>query len=186
MYSKFSRGRWDKQKKDSNNNSNSESQQMNATNFERIGSCTWCRRTGDHYFSSLEQNMCDFFSYPYWVIRPSFRLIVDSIRKNNNIRCDQHISYGHFWIYIYIYVKYAIYLKQIKECHVYVCPKTIKSRLIWYWINIHWEFVEFMNLIEITSCVQYYNTHINSAVNLLFFFFIRFDSLFLPDRMSNC
>lgn len=155
---------------------------MNATNFERIGSCTWCRRTGDHYFSSLEQNMCDFFSYPYWVIRPSFRLI-----RSEKIIIYAMISISRMAILnIYIYVKYAIYLKQIKECHVYVCLKTIKSRLIWYWINIHWEFVEFMNLIEITSCVQYYNTHINSAVNLLYFFFIRFDSLFLPDRMSYC
>lgn len=66
---------------------------------------------------------------------------------------------GHFE-YKYVYMQY---LKQIKEYHVYVCAaeKNLhQNRGIWYWINIHWEFVEFMNLIEISSDVQYiYNTY---------------------------
>lgn len=117
--------------------------QQNSKEFNAI----WYRRTGDHFTLSLWNKICMIF----------FFVCIEFIRRPSRS--------GSRMAILNIFMEYAI-SETDKKNTMCMCDAQKPSNWgIRYWINIHWEIVEFMNLIEITSYVQRTHTWIQQSIS---------------------
>lgn len=162
----FSEKDWIKKDNGSNNNNNnSESQQMNATNIEYTFVVAFgVDELATIFFLLFLEKNTYIYAYVFILLR-IVRYITcvhgsDWLSFRSKIKIYKYakigILYGHFEYGMCAISK----TDERMPCVMCMPPKEKKKNHqiegIWYWINIHWEFVEFMNLIEITSYVQYY------------------------------
>lgn len=99
----FTRGKLGWEEKD---NSNSESQQMNAAHIERSCCCSRCRRTGDHFFHLVLLLLVNkthyyvfLYSSPYCVTSVTHVHGSDWLSLRLNEMYDEHLVWP-FWMYV--------------------------------------------------------------------------------------